>query len=252
MLLARVFEEFKNRVQKFQRDVKEHSIRCLVPSSVAEEGENKLNEVINFVGRVLRELIIAFKARSLSAQVPIERLELKRGDALFFEQFFMNKFRQITKAGRRDGLIRRLREVEVAIIQLFEEKMLGRESILLGELMKEITAEVIRVSHDLKSRYRQILSDYEHVEITPDPILLEKARRLGLDSPGDADHIASAATYARREGIRVVFVSLDYKDIISRSHEIKKELNVDCSDPLYAIYHLHLRLQQDTPQDRAG
>ena len=237
MLLARLFEEFKNRIQKFQKDVKEYSIRCLVSSSVAEEGENKLDEIINFVGGVLRELIIAFKAKSVTAQVPIDRLELKRNDALFFEQFFMDRFRQITEAGRRDGLIRRLREVEVTIIQLFEEKMLGRESMLLGELMREITTEVIRVSHDLKSRYRQMLSDYEYIEITPDPILLEKAKKLGLASPGDADHIASAATYARQEGIRVVFVSLDYKDIVGRSRKIRRELNVHCSDPLYAVYH---------------
>ncbi|MBM1154608.1 hypothetical protein DRN94_001870 [archaeon] len=236
-MLARLFEEFKSRIQKFQRNVKEHSLQCLVSSSVAEEGESRLNEVINFVGGVLRELVIAFKARSVTAQVSIDRLELRRSDALFFEQFFMDKFRQITRTGRRDGLIRRLREVEVAIIQLFEERMLGRESILLGELMREITTEVIRVSHDLKSRYRQILSDYEYIEIAPDPALLEKAKKLGLASPGDADHIASAATYAHQEGVRVVFVSLDYKDIVSRSHEIRRELNVHCSDPLYAIYH---------------
>jgi len=39
VLLARLFEEFKSRIQKFQRNVKEHSLRCLVSSSVAEEGE---------------------------------------------------------------------------------------------------------------------------------------------------------------------------------------------------------------------
>lgn len=235
--MAQVFEEFKARIQKFQRDVEKHSLKCFVSSSVVKESEDKLDEVINFVGKTLSELIVFFQARSLSTRVPFDKLELKRDDVLVFERFFMDKFRQITAAGRKDGFVRRLREVEVAVIQSFEEKIAGKESIPLGVLMQEIVAEVIQVSDVLKSKYRHVMSNHECIDITPDSDLLKEARDLGLASPGDADHVASAATYARREGIKVIFVSFDYKDIVSRSHEIERKLGVRCSDPLYAVYH---------------
>jgi len=177
-----------------------------------------------------------FQARSASTQVSMDELMLSREDIWLFQQFFARKFREVSRAGRRDSLLAKLREIEVSIVLTFEERMRGREALLLKDLMADIVSRVLNVGDGLRIKYSRVIDSYKFVNIEPDPSKLEEARALDLPSPGDAEHVASAATYAQQEGVEVAFVSLDYKDVISKSYELQKKLGICCSDPLYAIY----------------
>jgi hypothetical protein len=65
----------------------------------------------------------------------------------------------------------------------------------------------------------------------------EKGKIDGIHAP-DSDHIAFAVLNLILYPEKTIFVTLDFKTIVSKRDLVKVNHKIECCDPLYTIHHI--------------
>lgn len=239
VVLSDIVKENTNRIEKFKKDAYNYGILCYISNSVKEEIKEKIQRTTDFLGNILRQTIKYQleefrKKRKISLSDPIDPDDIKALEVLF--SYYHDTIRKTKTAMPTPFSI-----VEEWIISFLGEKIDKGIAINIDELLAELVKNLLKITSSITDLYDYLVEfekGYLKVKnISPDSRLIRSLEQLGFHKK-DATHIASVILYQLQTNEKAVFVTLDFSSILSKREELRKKLKLECSDPLYAIYHL--------------
>ncbi len=237
IIIAHTTDAYKVRLDKFKRNISENNVSCFVTHSVFQECERKLEEIIDFFGTELRELLEKTVEEARKGKPKGTPIKLTKDDFLVFERGFSRVY------GRRIGVAHKTRLVEEWVIDQLETTFSMKDIIDLHDFFLDLTTTLISEIQVIQDKYDVAIGSQSLAEIVPETQAAPIGQKVqDLVQEGiprsDAIHLSSAKEYERFSKIPVVFVSCDYSHIVSKKHKISRTIGLKCSGPLYAIYHL--------------
>jgi hypothetical protein len=239
IVLAEIFGENALRIEKFKKDCDFHNISCFVSHSVEEESYKKITEVTNFLGNTVRETIKYYleesrKKRNVPLSDPIRTEDLKVLEELF--SFYHNTVRKT-----KTGLPISVSMIEEWVITFLGEKLDSGIKLGISQFQLELIKALMKLTSSIENLYDELVTFQRgFLKISnesPKPADLVVLEMLKIHEP-DASHIASAISHQNKMKEKTVFVTFDFSSILNKRHIIKKKLDIMCSSPLYALYHL--------------
>lgn len=213
---------------------------CYISSSVKEESIEKIKEILDFIGDSVFSLRMHVAGEKSKTQHEIILME---PDIFLIELLTGDLFKELTNKaiseGREPPDIEQeiLRTLELSLVDFLEQKFRERASLSIVEL-DNFLAECLDKYLDIEEAFNiQMKTLTQEIPIDPDPLLIQKVCRIGVPEK-DGGHIASAMQYAFSNNLSTVFISVDYKHIVSLQAELYEQFKFQVSDPVYAFYHL--------------
>lgn len=208
---------------------KHFRVPCYISSSANEMTREKIKEISNKVGEFLTD----FKNWLIHGKViKYGRQYLTSSDVLDFQMFFIRKMRSISDERVKE-------EIRAVEIWIFDKAMIllkkSNGKINVGEFLKalfnfhdELFREKITEfdSYELRHKY------WELKDIEPIPEIKEMIGKSVAD-PEDVAHFSSAVQYQFEKNVWIVFVSLDFRDLVGQRTNLFKVFLVTVCDPLY-------------------
>lgn len=236
VVLAQVFanSRFRSRVKKIQGDVSRLHIPCHVTPYVVRECNKKVGYIGGYVVQTVRDLNRNISSnKNLSGANP--NFSLSEGDLQLFMQYFANAAASLAKSsGQQQTEKEALEYIETWIVKTFEDE-LGISRNLDPKLF---FAKCVTEASHVYSNWTSELSKHGAgmVSSTLSQNAFQKIRNSLLAIPNEDDIrvLAEAAEYRNLQN-RLVFVALDYKEIIKFASLIQKTLGMSVADPLYAL-----------------
>jgi len=113
--------------------------------------------------------------------------------------------------------------------------------INVQQFLVELIKMLLKLTSSIDDSYDNLLtfqrSFIRKSNDVPNPPMLTTLRRLGIHEPDDY-HIASAICHENNSNEKTIFVTLDFATILNKRHLIRKQTNIECCGPLYALHHL--------------
>lgn len=240
VLFSSFFGKFKSRIEKFWSARKINGIPCYISSSVEKECDERMEDILNFIGEDILLLKMHIGGEKCKTQ---HEIILGEQDLILIELLIKDRFNELSQKAKSEG--RRipeleqefLRTLEESLVEFLEGKFKENASLRMNEIdnfLARCLDEFLVIKEAFKE-YRKGLGQITEVE--PDSKMVESVKKLGVPTK-DSSHIVSAMQYAEKKKLSTVFVSVDYRTILCFQEELYQNFKVQASDPIYAYYHL--------------
>ena len=139
------------------------------------------------------------------------------------------------------GLPSPVSEIEEWTISFLGEKLDKGVAIDVNQFLLELVKNLLKLTSSIEDLYDDLVtfqrSYVKKKSLTVDASTINHLQAIGVHDP-DYYHIASAISHQTSSNEKTVFVTLDYVSILRRRYTIRKQLKIECCDPLYALHHL--------------
>jgi len=238
-ILSEILKENMPRIDKFKKDVETNGISCYISDSVESECREKIQNTTDFLGNIIRESIKTALEESRKKRKILTTVPITHEDIIALEELFSALHGTARQILRETPLLSPVRIVEEWVVTFLGEKL--QQRVTIDEFLVELVKKLLALTSSLQDSYDELVT-YERrfakkINISVDTRITNSLKNIEIHEP-DATHIASAFSHQTTSKEKTVFVSLDYASIIRKQTEIKKQLNIVCCDPLYAIHHL--------------
>lgn len=239
IVLSDILKENVVRIEKFKKNIDSYNIPCYISQSVKQEIEKKIQDTSNFLGNTVRETVRYCledyrKQRNIKLEDPMTIEDIKALENLFFS--YHNAVRTTKIA-----LPKPIDLIEEWAISFLGEKLEGPIALTVEDFLKELVKKLLDLTSYIDDLYDNLVTFqrgfFKVKNVVVDARIVNALQALGLHKD-DCEHIASAIAHQIEAKEKTVFVTLDYYSILYKRDDIKKKFNMDCCDPLYAIYHL--------------
>lgn len=235
VVLAHIFSEsrFKNRIKKIQGDVKLLHIDYFVTPSIIVECKKRINLVGKFVLETVKQLnksIIYYK--DPKTQDP--EVLLNEKDLPIFMEFFARSQADLSRRQAPISEKESLEYIETWIVTQLERDLSATGGISARQFFVKCVTEATTLSTNWMADLSRFTSRI--VTQTLDASILERVRTslASIQNYADKTNIAEAEQY-RRSQKNMVFVALDYRDLVNNAQMIEKAIGMKVADPLYAL-----------------
>jgi hypothetical protein len=227
------------RIEKMKNDVNANSVPCYICDSVGRECKEKIESTLNFLGTIVRESVKfgleeSRRIRGISADSP-----MTSEDIIVLEKLFSTIHGAVRAI--QLPLISPIRIIEEWAIAFLGEKLEQGVSTSIPAFLTELVKKLLALTGSIQDPYDRLVTFEtmyaKKISVTVDQPIVDSLCRIDVHEP-DATHIASAVAHQVDSHEKTVFVTIDYGSILARQDEIRKLFSCECSDPLYAIYHL--------------
>lgn len=243
VVLTDVFQnkEYKDKVEKFNKNISEENIDCFTTKSVDNECKNRIKQIIEFAGTIVVNLklklahkkIIESRDRGEHVFAPMAETDFE-----LIEQIFVEKHKEL-KSHDKDVYSTEkelLSALEHWAVSFLEENIRSVKTRSFELFFYNLTDELMKICTDFQRRFDINKSLLDPKDVVPDTADVDAIKGIGIEKK-DAYNVACVKKYQTKNDIWSVFVSLDYKDIVLKADELKKH-QVLCSDPIHAIHRL--------------
>lgn len=239
IILSDILRENTPRIEKLKQDSSFHAVPCYISDSVENESYKKVKETCIFLGDVVREtmrysLLDSRGKRNIPPTAPMDSNDVKVLEDLF--SYYHNAVRT-TKI----GLPSPVSEIEEWAISFLGEKLDKGVAIDVNQFLLELVKNLLKLTSSIEDLYDDLVtfqrSYVKKKSVTVDASTINQLQAIGVHEP-DYYHIASAISYQTNSKEKTVFVTLDYTSILDKRYKIRKQLRIECCDPLYALHHL--------------
>jgi hypothetical protein len=240
ILVSSFFGKFKPRIEKFWNNRKIHNIPYYLSSSVEKECNDKMENILDFIGDNILLLKMHIAGEKSRTQ---HEIMLGEQDIVLIELLIKDRFNELSQKAHSEG--RQIPEIEQEFLRTLEESLADfleerfKENASLR--MEEIDNFLAKCLDDFLfikeafKEYRKSLTPI--IQVEPDPKMVENIKKIGVPTK-DSLHIASAMEYALSHKLSAVFVSVDYRTILCFQEELYQSFGVQVCDPVYAYHHL--------------
>lgn len=239
ILISEILQENTLRIEKFKNDSSNNGIPCFICNSVKLECDHKIESTLDFLGNVVRESIkLTLEEAQDNRGLPIDS-PITSEDVIALERLFS----ALHGAARATQLplLSPIRVVEEWAVAFLGEKLAQGVTVSISQFLVELIKNLLALTSSIRNSYDELVnferSFAKRVSVTVDQPIINSLRGVGIHEP-DATHIASVVAHQTSSSQKAVFVTTDYSSIIAKRDEIKRVVNIVCSDPLYALYHL--------------
>lgn len=113
-------------------------------------------------------------------------------------------------------------------------------TITIDAFLRELIKELLALTGTIEDLYDDLVTfERQYIKVKTialDSRLVNDLKNIGIHAP-DCDHIASVIIDQGSSQTKSVFVTLDFRSILSKRDEIS-QFGIECCDPLYGIHHL--------------
>lgn len=241
ILIPEVLVQNNERINKLKKDAACHNIPCYFSNSVKLETETKVTDTINFIGTTIRTNLVSQlensrKQRRISFSAPLTNEDIKVLEDAFYS---------IHGAARSQGsLTNPVGLVEEWAISYLADKLNNGVVITIMELGTELIKGLLKFTVALQDSCEYLLT-FEKGFVKKKSLPAD--RRFGiikanLETEGihvpDSDNLSCAILNQQLNSERTIFVTFDYRTILNNRAILKSNHDLECSDPLYAVYHI--------------
>ncbi|MHA1581998.1 MAG: hypothetical protein ACTSYM_05860 [Candidatus Baldrarchaeia archaeon] len=229
--LSLLFEQpFKTDVEKFLEDVEKNNLQCFMPTSVSKECEEIISKLSDLTKKTLKGVIARFE---------IERgkdPKISKKDFLALEEYFSSRFWGRSGKSTEQEI---LRTIQSWFIRKVEEKLTTEKEISISEVAMEILNENIKIFLRKQALFEELMFKYwSEIDIKPNLDVMKVLEdNVKIKNQKDREHLASVMQHSWEHNSWPIFVTTDYKDILTKSMELRKWL-IHCSYPLFAVHWL--------------
>jgi hypothetical protein len=226
---------FLQACQKFRDDIIREKLEVKITTSIRKKFDEKALGVNNLVGRVLGGVINHLSVTTTRGRDELlESASLTESDKQILREYFKN---QILAVG--DELEKnQLRSVEAWVITKFEDSLRkSRATIPLVDFLGILFQLNQDAYESFSTSYAMLFNDLRigaPISVTPSSTSNKDIEIAGVSDPEDIEHLASIYDYIKPMSRKAVFVSTDYRHVISNQVALSK-LEIHCEDPIYAI-----------------
>jgi hypothetical protein len=238
VVLSEILGQNPSRMEKMKKDVHFHSISCYVSNSVETETRNKVQKTSDFLGSIVRDTIqYHLEENRRKRNIPLSN-PMDSNDVNALEDLFSWYNEEIRK---NNVLTSPVSLVEEWAISFLADKLDRRVSITIDTFVSELVKKLLQLTSDIENSYDNLItfekSFARKIKIVPHSSTISAVEALGLHEP-DCDHVAAALENQQTTKQKMVFVTLDFATVLDKRDELRKNLGIVCSDPLYAAHHL--------------
>ena len=232
-------------MKKFKQDVTNHNISCYFSDSAAKECENKINKTTNFLGHVLRNVIIKYLEGIFLKPRDLATSRISNEDLKTLQYAFLT----VNNASRDFDLLNDpFQAIEEWVIEKLENEIEKPNKAVVSDFVVFITAKILEAIAKLNSDLENYL-EFENAYFTrnnqePDENIIKLLRnqeKLSL-SKQDALNISEISTYQNNNKQKAVFLTFDYSSILIRWETLQDRnpelMSIDCCDPIYGLSFL--------------
>lgn len=238
-VLSEILKENIGRIDKFKKDVSLHNIPCYICDSVEKECYEKIETTLNFLGMVIREGIRVHLQESRRIRGISTASSMTSEDVIALGEIF-SMLHGVAKA-TDISLSSPIRIIEEWAVTFLGEKLEQGVQIGIPEFLTELLKKILTVTSSIQDPYDELVtferSFAKKISVSVNASIIGSLKSVGIHEP-DATHLASAFDYQNSNNEKTVFVTLDYRTILSKQDDVRKLLKIVCSNPLYALYHL--------------
>ena len=239
---AEILDENPDVMNKLKSDIQSKNIQCYISSSAIGECMRKLNYTERFFNNVFRTFAEGYfnDCRLQEGRSPNE--PISKSDFKIFEKLF-NQLRLTT----HPLLQKPLKELEKNMVFVVEDLLRKKEKIDFGSFLRKFEGQALLLSAHLRIQSIRLFEKeqgfFKKSDILPDARISDSLMnnvQISRNYPfheDDADNISSAWAYMNKNGFNTVFVTFDFRTIISHAEDIYRLIKLQCTDPLYAIYY---------------
>ena len=243
VVFAEILGEYGKVMDKLKLDAKRRNVPCYVSESAKAECERKLKNTQGFFGTVFRTFAevhfnLCRQQIGKSPSDPISRDDFK---------IFASLFNELRISGTA-VLQKPLRELEIEMVVSAEDLIRKGSTIDFASFMQIFISQALVLAANLKIRSIKYITNeqgfFKKNSALPDNSISAKllANVHGDQShpfhKDDADNISSAWSHMNSSGQNTVFISFDFRTVISHAEEIFNLIKLHCADPLYAVHFL--------------
>lgn len=230
IILGEVLGQFRTKIEKLKRDVREKGIACFASSSVIEECDKRITGTVNFIGQYIIEFLkLWFEEKGLPPSTQISNIDIR--DLENFLNFY----------GRRNLLNDPITEIESWMVNELEKLRKEQPSLDINTFIVKMTAEVLKAASSVQLRYSSLKTTGTFITIKtiiPDNRIVDELKNMAGLHDDDAEHIASVSSYQLSNMSTSVFVTLDRRTVLFYKDAIFKIAKANCCDPIYAIHNV--------------
>jgi hypothetical protein len=239
IILSDILKENTARIEKLKKNVSFYNIPCYISDSVKQEICKKVQDTSDFLGNTVRETIRyhleeSRKKRNIPFKDPITSDDIKALEDLF--AYYHNAVRTTKVA-----LPSPVDLIEEWTISFLGEMLDKGTVITIEDFLRELIKKLLELTSYIEDSYDALVTFQKGFiktkNITLDSRIIDALQNLGLHRP-DCEHIASAIIHQAETKEKTVFVTLDFNSILYMRDLIRKQFNMECCDPLYALHHL--------------
>ncbi len=235
VVLAQIFSEsrFKNRIRKIQDDVALLHVEYFLTPSIVSECKKRVNYVGSFVVETVRQLTkYTVYYKDPVSQNPDVLLDEK--DLPVFMQFFARAqaglARKVAPASEKESL----EYIETWIVKRFESDLASTTNTPARQFFVKCITEATTLHSNWTADLSKFTARIVMIKLDPEILKQVLTRLSTIQNYPDKTNIAEAEQY-RRSQRKMVFVALDYRDLVNHADLIEKSLGMKVADPLYAL-----------------
>jgi hypothetical protein len=237
VIIAQVFQEsrYESRIRHLEREVDLQHIDHLATPSIIRETRAKVKLVGEYATQTVRELHKTMMyIKDPSNTNP--NATIGEDDIPFLKTYFSNLAK--TLGGNRSEQIQKERQdyFETWIITNLHESFVSgsKRTVPISDFMAKCANWATDLHSSLNSELQKRLS--KPTEVASDDQTLEyvKSRLPCVKNESDKLILSEIVKYQKKQN-KLVFVALDYRDLISHASEIAEAIGVRVADPLYAL-----------------
>jgi hypothetical protein len=238
VVLSETFENkrYQSRIKKLFNEIDRYHLDCFVTQTIADECKNRIKKLRTFLDDTLSELYFKIKIAKGQNPIDMQQADLDKSDYQLIMKFFSDKTSQL--GVRNETEKERLEYLETYIIKEMDSAVLPNKTYpadsLLGKIASELGVFWGNVEQRLYIRTSQLISS------DPDrSYILDLQKRIPTISNTNDLRVLGEISKRRQQTQKLtVWVTLDYRELISNSSAIMKETGVICCDPLYVRLYL--------------
>ena len=239
IILSEILKENTPRIEKLKKDSSFHNIPCYISDSVETESYEKVQETCTFLGNVVREtikysLLDSRKRSNIPSTAPMTSNDIRVLEDLFSSYYDALRTTKV-------GLTNPVSVIEEWTISFLGEQLDKGVAIDVNQFLVELVKKLLALTSSIEDLYDDLVTfqgsfvKKKHVAVNASTI--NTLQNTGVHKP-DYYHIGSAISHQIGSKEKTVFVTLDYTSILNKRHLIRKQLRIECCDPLYALHHL--------------
>lgn len=240
VIFSEILKENRARIEKFKKDIDNHSVPCYISASVNRECEEKLETTLDFLGNVIRDSINGALEESRSNRGISMAPPMTSDDIIALDELF-RAFQYAARTTQQTPLLSPVSIIEEWVVTFLNKKMEDGTQFGVAEFIFELVKSLLTLTSSIQDPYDELVTFegkfIKKIEVAIDTPIVNALRRIGIHDP-DTTHIAGAVSHQGESHEKVVFVTFDYGSIISFREEIERLVRIACCDPLYAIYYL--------------
>lgn len=235
VVLAQVFSNsrFQSRVKKIQKDTQRLNIPCHVTPAVVKECNRKVNHIGKYIVTTVRNL-----SRNISYQkdpsAATQSFQLTESDLQLFMGYFANAASALARTQGSQTEKEALEYIETWIVETFEDKVSKTKSVDSTTFFAKCVIQATNMHSNWIANLSKHTSNLVNSSVSQATFQTLRGRLAPIPNEDDIRVLVEAAEYLKTEK-KLVFVALDYKEIIRFSGLIGSVLGLAVADPLYAL-----------------